>query len=322
MARTIVGVLRGGTSGEYHLSLKTGAAILAALSEEKYEPRDILIDKSGTWHIRGIPMPPARILAQVDVVLNGLHGGIGEDGTVQRLLELHGARYAGSRPSSIVRAGNKARALETLRAAGILMPRSMSFNVENNGTTGDMARTVFSDFGPPYIVKPTSEGSSRGIRIARSIVELPDVLADVLDVYGSALVQEFLRGEDARVGVIEGFRGEPLYALPPAHMLKPEGKAFIDEETRQAGLVRHVVPSNFSVDEKYALIDAARRAHRALELSHFSRADFVLARGKPYLLEVSTLPGLYEGAAFPQMLEAVGSSVPEFLEHIIALARN
>lgn len=322
MARTIIGVLRGGVSGEYHLSLKTGAAILAALPEETYESRDILIDKSGTWHMRGIPMPPARILAQVDFVLNGLHGGTGEDGTIHRILELHGARYAGSRSLPATRAGNKARALEAIRAAGIPVPRSMSFNLENSVATGEMARAVFSHFGPPYIVKPISEGASRGVKIARSIVELPDVLGDTLDAYGSALIQEFIRGEDARVGIIEGFRGEPLYALPPAHMLKPEGKAFIDEEARQAGLVRHVVPSNFAIDEKYALIDAARRAHRALGLSHFSRADFVLARGKPYLLEVSTLPGLYEGAAFPQMLEAVGSSVPEFLAHVIALAKN
>jgi D-alanine-D-alanine ligase len=171
-------------------------------------------------------------------------------------------------------------------------------------------------------VKPSFEGASRGVLLAQSVLELPEAVAETLDQFGSAIVQEFIRGEDARVGVIEGFRGQELYALPPAHMLRPEGKRFIDSAARQEGLVRHVVPSNFSDEEKKLLEEAAKLAHKALGLSHYSRADFILARGKPYLLEVTGLPGLYEGAAFPQMLEAVGSSVSEFLEHAIALARN
>ncbi|MDR3571418.1 MAG: ATP-grasp domain-containing protein, partial [Candidatus Pacebacteria bacterium] len=315
-------VLRGGTSSEYDASLKTGAMMLSALPEEKYETRDIFIDKRGFWHLRGIPAEPSRILAQIDVVLNALHGGIGEDGTVQRILERHGIAYAGSRPLAASLSHNKARTMELAKEAGISVPKSMLFTLRRDATTAQMARAVFQNFGPPYIVKPPLEGSSRGIMLATTIIELPDVLGDVLDRFGTALVQEFIPGENARVGVIERFRGQELYALPPAHMLKPEGKSFIDEETRRAGLVRHVVPSRFSSDEKQALEFAARAAHRALNLSHFSRSDFILSHGKAYLLEVTSLPGLYEGAAFPHMLEAVGSSVPEFLEHAISLARE
>lgn len=322
MARTIVGVLRGGTSSEYDASLKTGAVMLAALPEDKYETHDIFIDKAGFWHLRGVPAEPSRILSQVDVVLNGLHGGVGEDGSVQRVLERHGVRYAGSRGLPAAISHNKARALEIARGAGILTPRGILFSVQADLTTGDMSRAVFAAFGPPYIVKPPLEGSSQGIVFASTIAELPQALAETLDRFGTALVQEFIRGENARVGIIEDFRGQEFYALPPAHMLKPDGKDFIDEEARHSGSVRHVVPSNFTSDEKRSLEEAARAAHRALDLSHFSRADFILSRGKPYLLEVTTLPGLYEGAAFPQMLAAVGSSVPEFLEHAIALARN
>src|SRR5277367_6763879 len=96
MTRTIVGVLRGGTSSEYELSLKTGATMLAALPEEHYDTRDIFIDKRGIWHLRGMPVAPHRALQQVDVVLNGLHGGMGEDGTVQRFLDKTGIPYAGA----------------------------------------------------------------------------------------------------------------------------------------------------------------------------------------------------------------------------------
>ena len=318
----IVGVLRGGTSTEYDLSLKTGAAMLAAWPEEKYETRDIFIDKAGFWHLRGAPADPSRILAQIDVVLNGLHGGVGEDGTVQRILDRHGVAYAGPRARAASFSNNKSRTYELARQAGIAVPRSIVFVVHNDMTTRDMARATFDSFGPPYIVKPLFEGASLGVLLAQSIIELPDIIGETLDRFGSAIVQEFIRGEDARVGVIEGFRGQELYALPPAHMLRPEGKRFIDSAARREGLVQHVVPSNFSDSEKRVLEEAARLAHKAVGLSHYSRADFILSQGKPYLLEVTGLPGLYPGAAFPQMLEAVGSSVPEFLEHAIALARN
>ena len=79
MARTSVGILRGGTSSEYNLSLKSGAAMLAALPEDRYDTRDIFIDKRGYWHLRGAPVDAARALSQIDVVLNALHGGAGED---------------------------------------------------------------------------------------------------------------------------------------------------------------------------------------------------------------------------------------------------
>src|SRR3989338_9791095 len=98
MVRTSVGILRGGTSSEYDLSLKTGAAMLAALPNDRYDARDIFIDRRGYWHLRGAPVDAARALAQIDVALNALHGGVGEDGTVQRILERAGGPYAGARP--------------------------------------------------------------------------------------------------------------------------------------------------------------------------------------------------------------------------------
>ena len=322
MARTIVGVLRGGTSSEYPLSLKTGAAIISALPEERYETRDILIDREGMWHLRGMPSTPARALTQVDVVLNALHGGIGEDGTVQRILDRTGIPYAGSRAHSAGLSLNKIRAREVLHNVGILMPRAVSFNIQNQMDTREMADVVFSSFGPPYLVKPPSEGSSRGIRYAATIIALPETVADVLDDYGSALVEEYVRGEHATIGIIENFRGEDVYTLPPAHIELAEGSLYYDPHAEGEREDRHIVPSHFSHEMKNLIADIARRAHRALKLAHFSDADFVVTRRGPYLLETNASPMLHERAAFPRMLEAVGSSLREFLEHIIALARR
>jgi D-alanine-D-alanine ligase len=322
MARTIVGVLRGGTSSEYDLSLKTGAAMLSGLPEDKYDARDIFVDKRGYWHMRGMPSDPARVLAQIDVVLNALHGGVGEDGSVQRILDRAGVPYAGARPLAAAFSLNKIRAREILDKAGVRIPRGIWFSLNDDYTTGEMAKNVFAIIGPPYIVKPPSEGASRGIRIASTLNDLPDAIGDVLDGYGTALVEEFVIGEDATVGVIENFRNESIYVLPPVHVVLPEGARIYETHFHEQALAHHSVPSNFSIGQKKLLMDAARTAHRALEMSHFSRTDFIVTPRAAYLLEVNAIPGLYPGAAFPKMLESVGSNVPEFLEHSINLARS
>lgn len=322
MARTSVGILRGGTSSEYNLSLKTGAAMLGALPEDRYDVRDIFIDKRGYWHLRGTPVEPARALQQVDVVLNGLHGGVGEDGTVQRILHRAGLAYAGARPAAAAFSLNKIRARNVLLGAGIAMPRGLSFTLPNAMTTADMARQVFAQFPPPYVVKPSSEGAAQGIIVAMTLVELPNALGDVLDESGAALVEEYARGEEASVGVIENFRDQELYVLPPAHVLLPQEFSFMHPRVHEEATLKHIVPSNFSHEEKRALAELARAAHRALGISHFSRADIILTPKGPVLLEVNTMPGLYAGGSFIPMLESVGSSVRDFLEHSIHLARN
>lgn len=322
MVRMTVGVLRGGTSNEYNLSLKTGATMIEALPEEKYEVRDIFIDRKGMWHLRGTPVTASRALQQVDVVLNGLHGGVGEDGTVQRLLERSGVPYTGSRASASSLSLNKMRARGALQGAGIPMPRAVTFTLNNELDTAEMAQAVFQSFGPPYIVKPSSEGASYGVRFARTLVDLPDAIGDVLDTYGAALIEEYILGEEASVGIIENYRDQELYALPPAHVQLPDDSAFLHFTHHEQGSIHHAVPSNFSDAEKCAIEDMARAAHRALGLQHFSRADIISTKRGPILLEVNALPGLYPGASLPQMLNAVGSSVQEFLAHAIDLSRR
>lgn len=322
MARTIVGVLRGGTSSEYDLSLKSGAAILDSFPESDFDARDIFIDKRGMWHSRGMPATPAQALAQVDVVLSGLHGGIGEDGTVQRIIESLGLPYAGSDARGSALALNKIRAAQLLQHAGITMPRSAGFVAREGMDTAEMSRRIFAEFGPPYVVKPAIEGASHGIEMAATIVELPRVLANSLDRFGSALVEEYVLGEEASVGLIEDFRSEELYALPPAHIILPDEAKILHYTHHLSGGHQHIVPSDFEHKDKQLLIEAAKQAHRALGLSDFSRSDFIVTKRGPYLLEVNSLPGLHEHASLPHMLESVGSSVKDFVAHAVGLSRR
>jgi len=314
--------LRGGTSNEYEHSLKTGAAILDALPEERYNTRDIFIDKRGVWHMRGMPVVPTRALSQVDVVVNGLHGGVGEDGTVARLLERTGIPYVGSGALSSAQTFNKILAREVMTSAGIRMPNAMSFSLSHDLDTQEMANHVFSQFGPPYVVKAPNEGASHGIQISPTIIDLPHAIGDTLDSYGSVLVEEFLPGREAVVGVIEGYRGESFYTLPPARVLLPENDVMLHPRHYEMETVRYLVPSDFSSPEKNALAEIARTAHQALELSHFSLVGIIVARGKPYVIEVDTLPHLHDQSPFFSKLASVGSSIREFLEHVIQLVRR
>lgn len=323
MTRTVVGVLRGGNSNEYDLSLKSGASVIAALPQERYDVRDILIDRRGLWHMRGIPTEPIYALRQLDVAVNALHGGIGEDGTVPRFLETIKIPYTGSRPLSAAFSLHKARARELLASAHIKVPQAQTFTVQDSLDTAQMARIVFAKFAPPYVIKPLSMGSSHGIRLARTVYELPDALGDVLDAFGGALVEEFVRGHEVTVGVIQNFRNEPLYTLPPTDVRfkKHPNTSRIyfgwNEDTS------HHAPSTIlTQSQKHHVADMARRAHTALGLGHYSRGDFIVAPHGAYLLEVNALPALHAEAPFAVALDSVGSSLTTFLEHIISEAQR
>ncbi len=320
MIRTVVGVLRGGTSHEYPLSLKTGAAVLRSLSEDTYDARDILIDKGGYWYMRGVPADPVRVLANIDVVFNALHGGVGEDGSVQRVLDRMHIPYTGSRALPSRLSLSKIHAKRLFRAAGIPQPRWVTLNMVHGLDTHDVARTVFNRFGPPYVVKPPNDGASFGIRYVPTLLDLSGAIADVLDEYGAAIVEEYLMGDEARVGTIEKFRGESIYALPPAHVHVEE--VCVSSVAHETGTMRYTTPSTFSQETKRELEAMAKAAHGALGLSHLACADFIVTPHGPKILEINALPGLYPGAAFPPMLESVGSSTREMVEHVIALARN
>jgi D-alanine--D-alanine ligase len=320
MTRTVVGIVRGGTSSEADLSLKTGAALLAAFPEEEYDVRDIFIDKEGLWYTRGLSATPAHILGGLDVAVNALHGGIGEDGTLSRLAGRVGTPLTGSPAHASAASLNKARARELLAASGIKMPRGVAFRL-SDGTSADvgvMTQYVFSQFGPPYILKPISDGGSEGVMLAKTILELADALTAMLATYRGAIVEEYVRGEEATVGVIADYRDESLYALPPAMIGAPEGYAFLPKDVLRSGLDVRVPAPGFTRETKRELERIARFAHAVLGLEHYSRADFIVAPSGIYLLEVNALPGLYEGAAFPTILNAVGDYVPRLAQQVVS----
>ncbi|MHB1163092.1 MAG: D-alanine--D-alanine ligase family protein [Minisyncoccota bacterium] len=318
--QTIVGVLRGGPSREHDVSLKSGAAILANLPEEHFLARDIYIDRSGEWYDRGRATTPERVLRQVDAVLIGLHGGYGEDGEVQKLLERFGVPYAGADSFGSYLAMHKLMSKVHAREAGLFTPEFR--HVEQGADTEAIAYEIIRTLHQPVVVKPVGWGSSIGVSVVGGYAPVLAALNELF-VLGapSILVEEYIHGREATLGVVEGLRGEELYALPAIEIIPAEG-SFFSYDAKYSGATREVCPANFSRVITEDLQRSARVMHRALALRDYSRSDFIVAPTGIYYLETNTLPGLTKESLLPRSLAAVGIPFPDFLSHLVNLARS
>lgn len=315
---TIVGVLRGGPSREHEISLKTGAAILANVPGDRFIARDIYIDKKGTWHDHGRPTSPDRILRQLDAVLIGLHGEYGEDGEVQKLLERFGVPYAGADSFGSYLAMHKLMAKMRAKEEGLLTPEFR--HIEKQEDSEKIGREIIRAFSQPVVVKPIGWGSSVGVSVAAGYAP---VLAAIEQLFAegapSVLVEEYIRGREATVGVVENLRGEALYTLPTIEIIPPTGD-FFSSTAKYSGTTREICPGNFSRVSTEELQRAAKIMHRTLGLRHYSRSDFIVAPRGVYYLETNTLPGLSGESLLPKSLAAVGISLSDFLQHLVNLA--
>lgn len=318
MQGTIVGVLRGGPSREHEVSLKSGSAILASLSPDRFIARDIYIDKTGAWHDRGRPTTPDRALQQIDVALIGLHGEYGEDGEVQKLLERFGIPYTGADALGSYLAMHKLLAKARAKEAGLLTP---AFHyVERGGDVEALVRESIRTLHQPVVVKPVSSGSSVGVSIVGGYAPvLAAVEALLAEGAAGVLIEELIRGQEATAGVVEGLRGEALYSLPPIEIIPPEGD-FFSYNSKYSGATREIVPGNFSRTNAEELQRLAKVMHRTLGLRHYSRSDFMVSSKGIYYLETNSLPGLTSESLLPKSLASIGVSLQDFLAHLVGLA--
>ncbi|OHA33824.1 MAG: hypothetical protein A2928_03580 [Candidatus Taylorbacteria bacterium RIFCSPLOWO2_01_FULL_45_15b] len=318
MAKISVGVLRGGPSSEYDVSLRSGAAVMRHLPE-KYKAHDIFIDRAGTWHMHGVPRKPYEVARHVDIFFNALHGKYGEDGGVQKELEALGAKYTGSPavPSAI--SMNKALTKEVLIPHNFLLARHVI--VERDTYESRHLINIFRTLTMPYIVKPTASGSSLGVRLAQSFYELEEAVAEALKDAVSVMIEEFVRGKEASCGVIDNFRDQETYALLPSEIVPTESKIF-DYDAKYTGKSQEICPGNFTPTESQEIQTLAARIHTVLGLSHYSRSDFIVTKRGIYFLEANTLPGLTDESILPKSLAAVGCTLSDFLDHVLTLAHQ
>lgn len=292
--QTIVGVLRGGPSREHEASLRTGAAMLAHLPKERFDAHDIYIDKTGVWHDRGRPTTPDKVLRQIDVALNGLHGTYGEDGEVQRLLEKFAVPYTGADSLGSYLATHKVLAKARAKDAELLTPDF--YYVERLEDAARVVGEAHRKFIPPVVVKSVSWGSSVGVSIVGGHLHILTAVRELFERGAlGVLIEERILGKQAAAGIVEGLRDQTFYQLP-------------------------VTTSGLTHVEIEELKRAAKIMHRALGLRHYSVSDFIVSPRGVYYLETNSLPKLGADAYLSRALESVGVQTPDFLSHLVNLS--
>lgn len=316
MTKIRVGVMRGGIGSGYHMSLLTGGSVLMHLPEDAYDPIDILITKDGDAHIDGVPVGVTDLARKVDVVFNALVGEYGEDGQIQWLLNRAGIQYTGSDVAASALAAHKTNARLQARRLGLKTPAHYVATNREGESVQSLARDIFQTVPQPSIIKPLSGGCSIGVSVAGTFPALLEAVEIALQESDTILAEEFIFGKEVTCGVIDGFRGQEHYVLPPVEICLSKDEQFFDYDMKYGG-VEGVCPARLKKHEREAVIEASRKIHQALGLRHYSRSDFIVSPRGVYFLEVNPMPGLGEGMPFSQSLSAVGSSLPELLDHVV-----
>lgn len=291
-----IAVLMGGWSAEREISLRTGKAVLSALKEERFNAIGIDVGRNIAENLKK---------KKIDFAFIALHGPLGEDGTMQGLLEILGIPYSGSGVLASALALNKIYAKQIFAQASI--PTPAWFVINQSLVTSHQLRSLKY----PLVVKPAAQGSAIGVSVVWKKEELPLAIRKARKLDKMLLVEEYIPGKEVTVGIL----GEET--LPIVEIV-PKSK-FYDYQAKYApGGSEHIIPARLEkgVAKKTALF--ALKAHRALGCRAYSRVDLrVDGKGEPWVLEINTIPGMTETSLLPDAARAVGISFNELVLRII-----
>jgi D-alanine-D-alanine ligase len=321
MLQKRVTVLRGGPSAEYDVSMKTGANVLESLRRLGYNPLDVIITKDCKWLASGRLRQPEHILSTTDVVFIALHGTYGEDGTVQRLCESHHIPFTGSNSFQSRVAFNKDATKRLLQDTSILLPRHARIATEDIPMLDYIVAALDKTCGPEFVVKPVMSGSSDGVKIITKYEDLKPAIESVLATHHSCMVEERIKGVEATCGILESFRDDDYYALPPVEIIPPPEREFFDYEVKYNGQTEEICPARFSIEVREKIAEVARTVHTTLHLSQYSRTDVIVRGDDVYFLEVNTLPGLTSESLLPKEAFAIGLPYDALIQHLVSTAR-
>lgn len=330
-------VLMGGTSAERDVSLASGLRIADALRQRGHDV--VTLDTArGTLSLKDEKQllakgnvvkrePPARedlermahqtlpqmlralpALKQADIVFLGLHGGFGEDGTIQALLDLAGIRYTGSGHMASALAMDKDLSKHLFRRAGVQTA---------DWTMARRDRPVDDQLGRltlPVVVKPSKQGSTVGLSIVRRREELGPAIAEAYVHDDEVMIEQFIAGRELTVGIL-GDEALPVGEIVPSHEI-------YDYECKYTvGMAEEIFPAQIPSERAREAQDLAKRAFHALKLRGYARIDFRMADdGGLYCLEANTLPGMTQTSLIPQAAHAAGVAFPALCERIALAA--
>lgn len=301
-----VGVVMGGSSGEREVSLRSGAAVAAALEARGHDVVRVELPAD--------PTAAADVIqsAGVDVAFLALHGRHGEDGCIQGLLELCRIPYTGSNVLASALAMDKLKAKEMFRLHNVATPPY--YMVAQGDDLSDI-ETMHGSFGFPVIVKPRGEGSSLGVKKADNIPELVRAIRAALELDDVALIERFVAGIEVNVGILDGRALGAIEVVPK--------KGIYDYEAKYTpGMTEYFMPARLSSTRTRGVLNLAVRAAGALGCTGPCRVDLLVTKGEnEYVLEVNTLPGMTETSLLPKIASAAGYDFPSLCEAILEGAK-
>ncbi|OAM52330.1 D-alanine--D-alanine ligase [Methylovorus sp. MM2] len=292
-----VAVLFGGKSGEREVSLKSGAAVLAALHRQGVDA-----------HAFDPAEKPLHDLESFDRVFIALHGRYGEDGTIQGALELMNIPYTGSGVMASSVGMDKWRTKLLWRSANVITP---DFALINANT--DFA-AIEQQLGLPLFVKPANEGSSIGISKVKKAGDLKAAYELAAKSDPLVIAEQFVGGGEYTVGIL-GDQALPIIRIVPANEFYDYDAKYLRDDTQ------YLCPCGLSAEKEAQIQAEALEAFRVVGGQGWGRVDFLMDEyGKHYFLEVNTSPGMTDHSLVPMAAKAAGMSFDALVVHILELA--
>ena len=299
-----VAVLRGGRSAEREVSLKSGAQVEKAMRSLGHDVTGVDVDLK-TWDVLRD--------GGFACVFNALHGRLGEDGTIQGMLELLGLPYTGSGVLASALCMDKARANAMMEAAGLDVPAFEELEVKE-GVALDTVERLVAMYGLPLVIKPVREGSTIGLTIAQDVEQAASGLVLAAQYDRRVLIQEFARGTEITIGVL----ATPDVQVLPTLEIVSDNPVYDYDAKYTAGKSHHIIPARIPAQAQKDASDSAQRAFVELGCAGMARVDIIVdADGTPWVLEVNTVPGLTELSLLPDAARAAGIAFDELCQRLV-----
>jgi D-alanine-D-alanine ligase len=311
-----VAVLKGGDSLERQVSLRSGAQVQDALERLGYET--VAVDVGPDFVSRLLNDRP-------DAAFVALHGGDGENGTVQELMEAIGVPYTGSGPAACMRCADKVLAKHLMGEAGIPTPDFRAFREPSIKGLG--AGAALADVGGwlefPLVVKPASQGSALGVKFAKDAQELPGAIVGAFSYARKILLERYVAGRELAVGVLDpASPAQSPVALPVVEAIPREEDFYNYESRYHIGMTTFVCPAELPEETTERAQALAVEVYELLGCHGFARVDMMLEEDSDrlWVLETNVVPGLTETSLLPQAADAAGIEFDQLVERILTSA--
>ena len=318
-----VAIIMGGYSSEYKISLKSGEVVYNHIDKSRYNTCKIHILTEGWFYVdeqnMRFPVDKNDFSITVDgqkttfdVVFNAIHGTPGEDGLIQAYFKLLNIPHTSCNYYQAALTFNKRDMLSVLKPYGIKTAISYYLN------QGDVIseEQIIQRVGLPCFVKPNKSGSSFGISMVKESNQLLPAIEKAYKEDSEIIIESYLKGTEVSVGVMK-YKDETV-VLPMTEIVSEND--FFDYEAKYEGKSKEITPARISDEEQQKVEDVAKRIYTILNMDGFSRSEFILVSGEPFLLEMNTVPGLTAESILPQQAQEAGISLNELFENAVEAA--